>query len=52
MRRRELLSLLGGAAIGAPNAARAQPAGNPIRIGFLGPSLDGAAPLAHYKARL
>jgi len=52
MRRREFLSRLGGAAIGASIAARAQPAGNPIRIGFLGSSLDGAAPLADHKARL
>ncbi len=52
MRRRGFLSLLGGAAIGSPIAARAQPAGNRIGIGFLGKGLDGAAPLAHYKARL
>src|SRR5690242_21921910 len=35
MRRREFISMIGGAAIASPLAARTQPAGKLARIGFL-----------------
>jgi putative ABC transport system substrate-binding protein len=41
MRRRELITLLGGAAVALPFAARAQLAGKVPTIGFIGTSASG-----------
>jgi putative ABC transport system substrate-binding protein len=48
MRRRDVLSLLGGAAATWPLAARAQQVSNLLRIGYLSPGSASSGPLNYY----
>jgi putative ABC transport system substrate-binding protein len=49
MRRRQFITLLGGAAATWPLAARTQPTGKVARVGFLGASLDNPVAGPGYK---
>ena len=50
MKRREFISLLGGAAAAWPVTALAQQSGRLIRLGVLGPSLSNPASTVPYEA--
>ena len=52
MKRREFISLLGGAAVAWPLATHGQQAGKVIRIDFIGASLNSSAMAAQYQAFL
>jgi putative ABC transport system substrate-binding protein len=52
IRRREFVALLGSGAVAWPLATHGQQAGNVIRIGFIGASLNSSAMAAQYQAFL
>ena len=52
MKRREFLTLLGGATAGWPQMARAQQAGKIARIGYLASNLTNQSPLEAFRQGL
>ena len=50
MKRREFITLLGGATATWPRVARAQQSSRLIRLGFLGPALNNRASITQYEA--